>query len=90
MRQVLLQDPAVAMISMRMAMGVSFNLAVIVHSSFSIIRMNLGLLVEVLAQTTYTCIGEDTENISLMVVELLWCWSAKSGQLLVEESLHTC
>jgi hypothetical protein len=89
MRHVLLQDPDIAVISMWMTVRLSFNFAIIIHRPFSVVRMNAGLLIEVLAQTTYACVGEDAEDISLVVVELLWCWSAKSGQLFMKEGLNT-
>ena len=75
---------------MAWGLGVHFT-TVIIHGSVSVVTLVVGLLlVEILAQSSYACIGEDAEDISLMIIELLWRWSAKSSQFFMEERLYTC
>lgn len=42
------------------------------------------------AQTQDTVIGEYAENVTLMIVELVWCFATESRELFVEKSLDTC
>jgi hypothetical protein len=64
---------------------------VVIHRRFGVIlRMVVGVGVEVVSKSRNTIVGEHTEDVTLVIVELWRCFSAENSKLFVKESLNTC
>jgi hypothetical protein len=52
--------------------------------------MVVGVGVKVISKSRDTIVGEHTEDVALVIVELWRCFSAEHSKLFVKESLNTC
>lgn len=60
---------------------------IIVHGSLFL--EYLWFLIEMIAESCYTIATENTEDVSLLLSELWWCFSTKGCEFVIEESLYT-
>lgn len=66
------------------------ELVVIVHAGFAVKLLMLWVGIQVISELFHALAREDTEDISLMLVELSRCLTAECEKIISQERLHTC